>query len=267
MVSASTVYWFIFQNNNLLMLKDGATHSLPSASFMMTVKSHLRREHGFGEFAGAACFCAEIDSDAALPPGVVAVSLRGALGLLDPDWYKPAVKAFSIINWDINHQFCSRCGNLTRHQPGSFERICNVCELTFYPRISPCMIVLIKKDDHLLMARSPHFVPGAYGLIAGFIEVGESIEDAVHREVKEEVNIDIKNLRYFGSQPWPFPDSLMIGFTAEYAGGDIIIDNKEIEAAGWYRFDNLPGRPSVSVSIASKLIEHFVAEQTLKGTN
>jgi NAD+ diphosphatase len=114
------------------------------------------------------------------------------------------------------------------------------------------------------MARSPHFIPGAYGLIAGFIEVGESIEEAVHREVKEEVSINIKNLRYFGSQPWPFPDSLMIGFIADYASGEINIDHEEIEAAGWYKFDNLPGRPSTRISIASQLIEHFVAEQRQK---
>ncbi len=257
--------WFIFQNNNLLMLTEGTTHSLPTEAFMHTVQSYIIRQHALGEFHGIACFCAELDSLAVVPSSVSPVSLRGALGMLDTDWYKPAVKAYSIINWDKNHQFCSRCSHFTVHRAGSFERICSACELAFYPRISPCMIVLIKKEDHILMARSPYFVPGAYGLIAGFIEVGESIEEAVHREVKEEVSLAIKNLRYFGSQPWPFPDSLMIGFTADYAGGDIIIDNKEIEAAGWYRYDNLPGHPSASVSIASKLIKHFVAEQTSKG--
>jgi len=94
--------------------------------------------------------------------------------------------------------------------------------------------------------------------------VGESIEDAVHREVKEEVNVKIKNLRYFGSQSWPFPDSLMIGFIADYDGGELVIDNIEIEAAGWYRFDNLPGRPSTRLSIAGRLIDHFIAEKKQK---
>lgn len=133
-----------------------------------------------------------------------------------------------------------------------------LCHLSFFPRISPSIIVLIKKADHLLMARSPHFLPGVYGLIAGFIDAGESIEEAVHREVKEEVGLKIKNLSYFGSQQWPFPDSLMIAFTADYCSGDITINPDEIEEAGWYKYNNLPGRPQTSVSIASKLIDNFI---------
>ena len=108
------------------------------------------------------------------------------------------------------------------------------------------------------MARSPHFPPGVYGLIAGFVDVGENIEEAVHREVKEEVGLQIKNLLYYGSQPWPFPDSLMLAFTADYASGEIVMDQDEIEDAGWYRHDNLPGLPSVALSIAMKLIDDFV---------
>ena len=114
------------------------------------------------------------------------------------------------------------------------------------------------------MARSPHFAPGVFGLIAGFVEIGESLEEAVFREVKEEVSLDIKNIRYFTSQPWPFPDSLMVGFIADYAGGDIQIDHREIESAGWYRYDHLPGRPSSGISIASKLLEHFIRGQKRK---
>jgi NAD+ diphosphatase len=123
---------------------------------------------------------------------------------------------------------------------------------------------LIHRDDQILMARSPHFPPGVYGLIAGFVEAGESVEEAVHREVKEEVGLAIKNLRYFGSQAWPFPDSLMIGFFAEYESGDLLIDHSEIEEAGWYHYDQLPGHPSVTISIAYKLIKAFIAEK--KGT-
>jgi NAD+ diphosphatase len=209
----------------------------------------------------APCYCAEIDSSIDIPDDLIPTPLRQCFEILGMDWYVATAKAISVITWDKNHQYCGRCGNPTIYKSGTFERICNQCSLSFYPRISPSMIVLIKNEDKILMSRSPHFAPGAYGLIAGFLEVGESIEDAVHREVQEEVGLKIKNLRYFGSQSWPFPDSLMIGFTADYDSGDIVLDTNEIESADWYRYDQLPGGPSVSVSIARKLIDHFIAEQ------
>src|SRR5690606_2224103 len=121
-----------------------------------------------------------------------------------------------------------------------FERTCPTCHLAAYPRISPSIIVRIHKGDQILMARSPHFAPGIYGLIAGFVESGETLEETIHREVMEEVGIKVKNIRYFDSQPWPFPDSLMIGFTAEHASGDIQVDHHEIEHADWYGKDNIP---------------------------
>lgn len=259
----SIEYWFVFQNDHLLIIKGESEQKLPTLTDVSSLKKYFLRHHMIGPHH----FCAEIPStlSPSLPLSFESISLRKALELLGRDWYKWATKAYSVINWDRNHQFCGRCGSVTQHRKGQFERVCTQCGLSLYPRISPSMIVLIKKNDQLLMARSPHFTPGAYGLIAGFVEVGESIEDAVHREVKEEVGIEIKNLVYYGSQAWPFPDSLMIGFIADYAAGEIAIDKKEIEDAGWYRYDKLPGKPSSSISIAGKLIAHFIAEQKQKG--
>ncbi|EKD73866.1 MAG: phosphohydrolase (MutT/NUDIX family protein) [uncultured bacterium] len=114
------------------------------------------------------------------------------------------------------------------------------------------------------MARSYHFAPGTYGLIAGFVEIGESVEEAVHREVIEETGITIKNIQYFGSQPWPFPDSLMLAFTAQYASGTLTVNTTELEEANWYRFDHLPGRPGAHLSIANQLIDHFIKSQQNK---
>ena len=111
------------------------------------------------------------------------------------------------------------------------------------------------------MTRSRHFLPGVFGLVAGFVEPGESAEDAVHREVLEETGIEIKNLQYFGSQPWPFPDALMLAYTAEYQSGNLRIDTKELESGGWYKYQNLPGRPSNPHSMASMLIEDFIKSQ------
>ncbi len=253
-------YWFIFQNGCLAFLKQPHQLVLPQTNDLF--KSQIIRQYHLGNFNEVACHCAEIKNTTdILFIHIVFIPLRKALEMLEGEWYGIAAKAYSIIQWDKNHRYCGRCGELTEHKTGSFERICHTCQLAHFPRISPSVILLIKKQDHLLMARSPHFPPNVYGLIAGFIEVGESIEEAIHREVKEEIGITVKNCQYFGSQSWPFPDSLMIGFIADYAAGELIINQDEIEAAGWYRFDHLPGRPSTSISIAAKLINHFITEQ------
>lgn len=251
--------WFIFQHDHLLLMKNDSATPLTDFALVSTLQPYFLRQHALGVFQNYDCYCAEITVDTPLPDTLLPLSLKKSFELLGKDWFSEVVKAYSIINWDRNHQFCGRCGNLTVHKSGLFERVCTACGLALYPRISPSVIVLIKKGDQILMARSPHFSPGAYGLIAGFVEAGESLEDAVHREVMEEVSIKIRNLRYFGSQPWPFPDSLMTGFIADYESGEIILDHHEIESADWYSADRLPGRPSTNLSIAAKLIDYFVA--------
>ena len=140
---------------------------------------------------------------------------------------------------------------------------CPGCGLTAFPKISPAVIVLVEKEGKLLLARGRRFALPFYSVLAGFVEPGESLEDTVHREILEEVGIRVKNVRYFGSQPWPYPDSLMIGFTAEYAGGEIKEDPEEILDAAWFAPDDLPSIPG-KVSIARKLIDWFV-EKELKG--
>lgn len=247
---------FIVQGEKILVYKNN--NELPVDTDLESIAPHFLRRFELGIFNEISYFCAELDPKSLIPEIFRLLSLRNTLSLLNCDNYRIAVKAYSVILWDKNHQFCSRCGSRTIRKVQGFERTCTLCHLSFFPRISPSIIVLIKKEEHLLMVRSPNFLPGVYGLIAGFVEVGESIEEAVHREVKEEVGIKIKNLNYFGSQQWPFPDSLMIAFTADYCSGDITINPDEIEEAGWYKYDNLPGRPQSSISIASKLIEAFV---------
>jgi NAD+ diphosphatase len=247
---------FIVQGEGILLLKNN--NKLPVDTDLESIAPHFLRRFELGSFNEISYFCAELDPKALIPEPFHIISLRSTLSLLNCDYYRIAVKAYSVIRWDKNHQFCSCCGSRTVHKAQGFERSCTLCHLSFFPRISPSIIVLIKKEEHLLMARSPDFLPGVYGLIAGFVDAGESIEEAVYREVKEEVGIKIKNLNYFGSQQWPFPDSLMIAFTADYCSGDITINPDEIEEAGWYKYDNLPGRPQSSISIASKLIEDFV---------
>lgn len=188
------------------------------------------------------------------------LSLRASLEALYPQAFSLLVRAHQILTWDRNHRYCGRCGVETRANQMRFERQCPSCHLLFYPRISPSIIVAITKGDEILLARQASFAAGVYALIAGFVEVGETLEQTVEREVFEEVGLTVKNIRYVDSQPWPFPDSLMIGFTAEYAGGEITLRDGELEKAGWYGVDNLPGLPSSSISISLKLINDFIAK-------
>lgn len=255
--------WFIFQNECLILMQNPAGAALPDHAALLMLQNYFLREHNMGIINDNVCHCAELQPNFLLPQPLIAIPLRKAFDLLGIDWYVTLAKAAAILNWDKNHQYCGRCAASTFH-PNliNLERICSACKLSFFPRISPSIIVLIAKGDHILMSRSPHFSPGSYGLIAGFVEAGESLEDTVHREVKEEVSISIKNLKYFSSQAWPFPDSLMVGFFADYDSGEIIIDNKEIETAGWYHYQELPGKPSTHLSIAQKLLDHFIGRKT-----
>ena len=186
------------------------------------------------------------------------IPLKSALEKIDSVWHGVAARAYQIIQWDNNHQFCGRCGSTTEKIHNQFEKKCGQCHLSFFPKISPAVIVLIKKDNQILMARQKSFPEGVYGLIAGFSEAGETLEETVHREVYEEVGLFVKNIVYLGSQSWPFPDSLMIAFSADYASGEIHCRDGELEIAGWYDVDHIPGYPSSSTSIARKMIEDFL---------
>ena len=254
-------YWFVFQSDQLLILKNETDITLLTSHVISPLESTLARRHSLGRFLDSNIYCAELPHDSSITENMALIPVKHALEILGSEWYGMVVKAYSIINWDKNHHFCGRCGGVTTKIANAFERVCTDCALTFYPRISPSIIVRILKGDQILLARSHYFKPGVYALIAGFVEPGETLEEAVHREVKEEVGIHIKNLSYFGSQAWPFPDSLMMSFTADYAYGDLIINPNEIEEAGWYDYDKLPGFPSSRISIARKLIDQFITEK------
>jgi NAD+ diphosphatase len=180
------------------------------------------------------------------PPiaGFAFMGLRSLFGRMDEAMLAIAGRAFQIADWARTHQFCGVCGAPTARVEGERAMKC-ACGHVFYPRIAPAMMVLVKRGDAILLARSV-LVPagGRMSALAGFLEPGESVEDAVHREVREEVGLEVKDLRYFGSQAWPFPGSLMIAFTAEYAGGDIHCDATEIAEARWFR----PGDPLPELS-------------------
>lgn len=237
---------FIFQENKLAIL---STEELEQKNISQTF---ILRKICIQEHIYALELVPEVMLDLDL------CFLREALKKIPEDLLFLAIRAYSIIRWDKFHQFCGCCGQATEYNPPLFERKCDQCQQSYFPRISPCIIVRINRGKDLLLTRSYHFAPGIYGLVAGYIEPGESAENAVYREVLEETGIKIKNLKYFASQPWPFPDALMIGFIAEYDSGKLKIDLNELEAGGWYDVKNLPGRPANPKSIASLLIDDFI---------
>ncbi len=186
------------------------------------------------------------------------LEIRDLFSQVPDELYALIGYASQILIWRENHRFCSRCG--AKAVPSETERamVCPECRLRNYPRISPSMIVAVTRGDELLMARGHHFPEGLYSVLAGFVEPGETLEQCVEREVMEETGIEVENIQYHSSQPWPFPHSLMVGFTADYAGGELNIDPTEIEDAGWYTADRLPDRIPSESTIARALINDYL---------
>jgi NAD+ diphosphatase len=189
----------------------------------------------------------------AVPAGWRAVPLRAAMMRFDAARGSLAGRAAQLLEWDRSHRFCGVCGTPTGLQPGERARVCPACKHSAYPRLSPAMMALVWRPGELLLARSPHYAKGMYSALAGFVEAGESLEDCVHREVAEEVGLQIQGLRYYGSQSWPFPNSLMVAYTAEYVSGEIVPQPGEIEDAQWFALDEVPNIPP-RFSIAGHLI-------------
>ena len=206
-----------------------------------------------GEWQGMQCYAADLDK---LPENISGelMPVRTLFGLVSAEEIYLAGRAIQLLDWQKNHHYCGRCGTPTTARAGQFAMQCPACGLIAYPRISPAVMVLISRGDQLLLARSPRFRPGVYSALAGFVEAGETLEQCAIREVLEEVGIEIANLRYFRSQSWPFPDSLMAAFFADYAGGEIKPDPREIEDAKWFSCSALPALPE-PVSIARQLID------------
>jgi NAD+ diphosphatase len=251
-------YWFVFQDTRLLIRRQGDGAAIPLVRNPGDLEIQPLRTQYLGRLDGCACRSAELAKDCAVPAGMSLEPLRSLWGLLPENTFWQAGLAFQVMDFDRSHQFCGRCGEATRDGEGERSKVCPRCGLTVYPRISPAIIVAITRGDRILLARASRFPAALYSVIAGFVDPGESLEECVHREVAEEVGISVTNLRYFGSQSWPFPHSLMVGFTAEHAAGEIRIDRREIVEAGWFTADNMPRIPD-KVSISRRLIDWFLA--------
>lgn len=254
-------YWFIYNADKMLVNLE-TNEKLPFVKDLEELNLIPIRKHYMGTLADHPCYCAEVDPETIPHEGMDFIDLRSIYDILDEDLYLLSGRAIQIVNWDKNHMYCGKCGTETETMEDDRAKICPECGFTSYTRISPAIITAIIKDEKILMAKHSYGLKDRYALIAGFLEAGETLEEAVKREVMEEVGIEVKDIKYFGSQPWPFPNSLMIGFTANYAGGEIEVDGNEIVDAKWFGVNEVSKFPS-RISIASELVEWYL-EKFLK---
>ena len=219
---------FAFRGRDMLVTEE---LKLPSVEQVDAQGFEAVRRQYLGELNGRHCYSAELPMDAKDTGGLRFANLHMLYGSLEDAVHAIAGRAVQIVEWDRTHQFCGACAEPTVLSEMDRSRACPKCKIPMYPRLAPAMIVSVERGDEILLARSPHFPEGIMSVLAGFVEPGESAEDAVKREVYEETAIVVENVQYFSSQAWPFPNSLMLGFRAEYASGEIAIDGEEIVAA------------------------------------
>ena len=247
-------WYFVFVGNNLLMRFDEAGQWVPlTEADRDYVEKVAVKQHYMGRLGDHDCVAVE----AAELPGEETSGLRALFGHSDNLMFSLASRAVQVVDWYKGHQFCGRCGGRNREHTSDRAMICEDCGIHAYPRLSPSIIVLVHRGREALLARNHRFPDGMYSTLAGFVEPGESVEETLVREVKEEVGVNVHKLNYLGSQSWPFPNSLMLGFHAEYESGDIVLQEDEIADAGWFDCDELPNIPG-GVAISRWLIDAWL---------
>lgn len=237
----------------------------PHAGPLLLGHGALDPEAGGGAARGSETRVVVLPPGAPIPDGAVAVPLRQAMGTLDDAELALAGRAFQLLTWRGDHRFCGRCGVETGLAPRGSSLVCSGCGYESFPRVSPAVIVLVHDGDRVLLGRAPRFPEGMYSTLAGFVEPGESAEDTVHREILEESGVEVAGLRYMGSQSWPFPHSLMLGYHAAWAGGEVSCEDEELEDVRWFPVDDLPRLPSRH-SIARRLIDTYVQTRIAERT-
>jgi NAD+ diphosphatase len=272
-------HWFVFKGDRLLVeLGPPSPHPsgdlrvpsrpswarLPVQSALLNNNNPLWFEPArtlyLGRLRELDCWAAEAPAETPpAPAGLGWEGLRTLFSVLEDAHFALAGRAIQLLDWDRNHGFCGRCGAPTEAKAEERARVCPACGLAAYPRLAPAVMALVRKENQVLLGRSPHFPPGMYSALAGFVEPGETLEQCLAREVAEEVGVRVSRIRYFASQPWPFPNSLMIAFVCDWASGEIRPQAGEIEAANWFNVLQLPKLPS-KISIARRLIDSVVTE-------
>ena len=255
MSNVNNVYWFIFFNNQLLLQKKCETYTIPySINPPVPVKNVL--EVSLLEDMPACT--ASVDTPLEETAEYLPMGLRASYDYLDPILHKIAGKAYELIYWDQHSRFCPSCGTKTVMQT-TISKQCPNCKYEIYPVVSPAILVLIRKGDAILLVHARNFRGSFYGLVAGFLETGETLEECVRREVMEETGLEINNITYFGNQPWPYPSNLMVGFIADYVSGTIRLQDEELSEGAFFTKDNLPELPR-KLSLARKMIDWWLEQ-------
>jgi NAD+ diphosphatase len=248
-------YWVIIQENNLILHAGETGPSLPMGDlpdWLAAPADPLT----IGLWQGRPLRIVSVDKNCNFKPPFIAEALNAVVQTMDDATLGIGGLAKQILHWEHESRFCPLCGGRTEPFTHEWGRTCSSCSARHFPRISPCAIVLVRRADEVLLVRKPEWAPGRYSMAAGFVNLGESLEECAAREVREETGIDISDITYVGSQSWPFPSQLMTGFVAKYAGGEIVIDHKELEDARWFPVSALPTLPPRR-SIARRIIDTF----------
>lgn len=252
----------VFHGNRIFVARDGS--GLPQLPRLEARRGGLplKDAHYLGRLDGSHCYGLHLPQDMAPPPGLELLGMRALILEGNETASALAGQAFQILEWARTHRHCGACGAPTQAHAADRAVECPDCRIVYYPRIAPVMMALVYRGNggsgELLLTRKAGYAPGRYTVVAGFVEAGESVEQCLAREVKEEVGVDICNPRYFGSQPWPFPNSLVLAFSAEWTGGDVVPDPGELEDACWFPIDALPDLPE-PVHISRQLIDDTLA--------
>jgi NAD+ diphosphatase len=252
---AGPAHWWVVRAGEILVLESGAPPFGVPPVVDVTEDPII-----LGSLGDHLVWAVGVDHRAEAPPGYRFAPLRALVGQLAEDRWVLAGRAVQLVEWARTSRYCGRCGAPTVASPGERGMRCPACGLVAYPRLAPAVITLVERGDEVLLANGRAFGTPMYSCLAGFVEPGETLEAAVRREVGEEVGVDLDEVRYFGSQPWPFPHSLMIGFLATWGGGDIVIDETEMADAGWFSAGAMPMIPP-RMSIARALIDDWLRRQ------
>ena len=260
--SRDEAWFFLMKQGQIICTSDEGVPRPVTGDELRWMDIEVVSEHYMGRYQGLCCFA--VHAEGPVPEGYALAGLREWLGRVQQPVFYLAGRAQQIIDWHNNHQYCGRCGAAMEDHANDRAKLCPDCNLINYPRLAPSIIVLVTRGDQMLLGRGANWPPNMFSTLAGFVEPGESIEQTVHREIMEEVGIRVQNLKYFGSQSWPFPNSLMLGFHAQYRDGEIVCNDEEIAEARFFDIDKMPNVPP-KTAISRWLIDEFISQQEGRG--